>query len=224
MNYVSVHDNQDLFDTVQVKASVSENSTTRAKRQVLAMSLVALGQGVPFFMAGDDLLRSKDMDQNSYDSGDWFNKIDWTGNGNNWGIGLPIASQNQNQWTFQQPLLANGALKPLPSDIQSTTLAFQTFLKIRDSSPLFRLGSNAQVQQHLTFYNNGPNQIPGLIVMGLSGDGFQFGPYKHIVVLFNATSQTQTFTASELAGLNLSLHPVQAASDRDLREDASYTQ
>ena len=79
VNYVSVHDNQDLFDTVQVKAASSEDSTTRAKRQVLAMSIVALGQGVPFFMAGDDLLRSKDMDQNSYDSGDWFNKIDWTG-------------------------------------------------------------------------------------------------------------------------------------------------
>ncbi len=30
--------------------------------------------------------------------GDWFNKIDWTGQGTNWGIGLPIASQNQSQW------------------------------------------------------------------------------------------------------------------------------
>ena len=44
-----------------------------------SMSLVTLGQGVPFFQAGDDMLRSKDMDQNSYDSGDWFNKIDWSG-------------------------------------------------------------------------------------------------------------------------------------------------
>jgi len=41
------------------------------------MSLVALGQGVPFFLAGDDLLRSKDMDNNSFDSGDWFNKLDF---------------------------------------------------------------------------------------------------------------------------------------------------
>ncbi len=222
VNYVSVHDNQDLFDTVQVKAALTENSTTRAKRQTLAMSLVALGQGVPFFMAGDDLLRSKDMDQNSYDSGDWFNKIDWTGDGNNWGIGLPLASQNQSQWPFQQPLLANGAYKPLPSDIQSTTKAFQTFLSIRNSSPLFRLESNAEVQQHLTFYNNGPNQIPGLIVMELAGDASLYPPYKKIVVLFNATSQTQTFTSTSLAGLKLIVHPLQAEFDPSLNENASY--
>ena len=162
--------NQDLFDTVQVKAPLNDNSATRAQRQVLAMSVVALGQGVPFFMAADDLLRSKDMDQNSYDSGDWFNKIDWTGQGNNWGIGLPIASQNQSQWPFQQPLLANGALKPLPSDIQSTTQAFQTFLRIRESSPLFRLGTEAEIQNHLTFLNGGTAQIPGLIVMELHAE------------------------------------------------------
>ncbi len=222
VNYVSVHDNQDLFDTVQVKAAISEDSTTRAKRQVLAMSIVALGQGVPFFMAGDDLLRSKDMDQNSYDSGDWFNKIDWTGNGNNWGIGLPIASQNQSQWPFQQPLLANGALKPLPSDIQSTTEAFQTFLRVRESSPLFRLGTEAEIQKHLTFLNNGPSQIPGLIVMELQGSGVEYGPYGHIVAVFNASSQEQNFTATQLTGLGLKLHPLQASSNKALKEDAKY--
>jgi pullulanase len=79
INYASVHDNQDLFDQVQLKSSFSDSIATRARRQIVAMSLVTLGQGIPFFQGGDDLLRSKDMDQNSYDSGDWFNKIDWTG-------------------------------------------------------------------------------------------------------------------------------------------------
>jgi pullulanase len=65
-----VHDNQGLFNAVQVKSPEGDTAAVRARRQVLAMSLVALGQGVPFFMAADDLLRSKDMDQNSYDSGD----------------------------------------------------------------------------------------------------------------------------------------------------------
>ena len=79
INYASVHDNQDLFDAVQLKSSFSDSIATRARRQIMGMSLVTLGQGVPFFQGGDDLLRSKDMDQNSYDSGDWFNKIDWSG-------------------------------------------------------------------------------------------------------------------------------------------------
>ena len=72
----------------------------------MGMALVTLGQGVPFYQGGDDMLRSKDMDQNSYNSGDWFNKIDWTGQTANWGIGLPIASQNQGQWPLMTPLLA----------------------------------------------------------------------------------------------------------------------
>ena len=49
VNYVSVHDNQDLFDTVQVKASEADTIATRVRRHILAQSLVALGEGVPFF-------------------------------------------------------------------------------------------------------------------------------------------------------------------------------
>jgi pullulanase len=211
VNYVSVHDNQDLFDTIQVKSSENDTAAMRARRQVLAMSVVALGQGIPFFMAGDDLLRSKDMDQNSYDSGDWFNKIDWTGQGNNWGIGLPIASQNSGQWFYEQPLLANGALKPTPAEIQSTTAAFQDFLRIRQSSDLFRMGTYQAVQQNLLFLNTGASQIPGLIVM-------QMGPQtstresQRIVVVFNATSTTQAYVAPSLVGSHLHLHPIQRKS------------
>ena len=63
INYASVHDNQDLFDAVQLKSSAADDIATRERRQVLAMSMVELGQGVPFFYAGDDMLRSKDMDR-----------------------------------------------------------------------------------------------------------------------------------------------------------------
>ena len=212
VNYVSVHDNQILFDTVQVKAAEGDTAAVRARRQVLAMSLVALGQGVPFFAAGDDLLRSKDMDQNSYDSGDWFNKIDWTGTGNNWGIGLPIASQNANQWSFQQPLLVNAALKPTPAEIQGTTESFQEFLKIRSSSGLFRMESFDEVQRNLRFLNTGTAQVPGVIVMELTGTGKGYGLYGHVVVVFNGSSQQESVTASTLAGLGLQLHPVQRSS------------
>ncbi len=210
VNYVSVHDNQDLFDTVQIKSAEGDSAAVRARRQVLAMSLVALGEGVPFFMAGDDLLRSKDMDQNSYDSGDWFNKIDWTGQGNNWGIGLPIASQNSAQWPIQQPLLANAALKPTPAEIGATTAAFQEFLRIRGSSGLFRMASFNEVAQNLSFLNTGANQTPGLLAMELSAHGGAYGPWQHIVVVWNAVNTEQTLTAARLVGLPLALHPVQA--------------
>ncbi len=212
VNYVSVHDNQILFDTVQAKSAEDDSAADRARRQVLAMSIMALGQGVPFFAAGDDLLRSKDLDQNSYDSGDWFNKIDWTGQGNNWGIGLPIASQNQQQWPYEQPLLASTVLTPTPTEIQATTAAFQEFLRIRQSSGLFRMESAAEVQKNLQFLNTGAAQVPGLIVMQLKAHGGDYGGFRNYLVVFNATKEQQSFTSPALANLKLQLHPVQQAS------------
>ena len=212
VNYVSVHDNQDLFDAVQLKSSESDTIATRARRHMLAMSVTTLGQGVPFFQAGDDLLRSKDMDQNSYDSGDWFNKIDWTGLGNNWGIGLPIASQNSAQWPIEQPLLANTALKPLPAQIAGTTEAFQEFLRIRESSGLFRMATFGEVQRNLHFLNTGTSQVPGLIVMEMDSNGGQYGRFDHVLVVFNATNTSQSFTSKALAGIKFRLHPIQRNS------------
>jgi pullulanase len=222
VNYASVHDNQDLFDAVQLKANLSDSIATRARRQVMGMSLVTLGQGVPFFQGGDDLLRSKDMDQNSYNSGDWFNKIDWTGNTANWGIGLPIASQNQGQWPIMTPLLSDSAYTPLPANIAYSEAAFQELLRIRSSSDLFHMATFAEVQQNLTFLNTGSNQTPGLIVMKLDANGANYGIYKHIVVIFNATNASLTFANARLQGLPLHLHPVQRNSSDPATRQSTF--
>ncbi len=222
VNYNSVHDNQTLFDAVQIKSSLADDIATRTRRQVLAMSVIALGEGVPFFQAGDDLLRSKDMDNNSYDSGDWFNKIDFSYQTANWGIGLPIASQNQSQWPIMQPLLANPALDPTPQNISASTKAFQEFMAIRYSSGLFRMSTFNEVQNNLSFLNTGPNQTPGLIVMRLDDHGTDYGRYHHIVVFFNGGNTQVTFTDPSLAGMSLHLHPVQNASSDSTVKQAKF--
>jgi pullulanase len=217
--YASVHDNQTLFDAIQLKSaipgSVSGGNDTiaqRTRRQIVANSLVALSQGIPFFQAGDDLLRSKDMDNNSYNSGDWFNAIDFTFQSANWGTGLPIASQNQSNWPIMHPLLANPGLKPAPANIDLSRKMFQEFLTIRASSPLFRMSTLAQVQANLHFLNTGPKQTPGLIVMTLDGKAGECGQYSQILVLFNAATTSVNFHDPTLQGLPLQLHPVQARS------------
>ncbi len=222
VNYVSVHDNQTLFDAIQIKSAAADTIEQRARRQVVALSLVALAQGVPFFHAADDLLRSKDMDNGSYNSGDWFNKIDWTGEGNNWGIGLPLASVNQAQWPFEHPLLANGTLKPGPVTIGLTTDAFQDFLKIRYSTGLFRMATAAEVQSNLTFLNTGQNQIPGLIVMKLDDGGRNYGGAPHLVVFFNASNQPVTYTDPILKDIKLHLHPVQQRSSDTVVKQSTF--
>ncbi|MGA2847630.1 MAG: pullulanase-type alpha-1,6-glucosidase [Terracidiphilus sp.] len=231
VNYCSVHDNQTLFDAIQLKSAIPGTTSSggdsiamRTRRQVLAMSLVALGQGVPYFFGGDDLLRSKDMDYNSYNSGDWFNKINWAYQGDrpgenifnqesdNWGIGLPLSNVNQSQWPIMQPLLANPALAPAPGNISTAAEAFQMFLGIRNSSTLFHMHTLEDVQNILHFLNTGATQIPGLIVMKLDGGRHDYGPYDHIVMIFNATLNPINFQSDELKNLGLQLHPLELKS------------
>ena len=222
VNYASVHDNQDLFDQVQLKSSFSDNIAARARRQIMGMSLVTLGQGVPFYQGGDDLLRSKDMDQNSYNSGDWFNKIDWSGQTANWGIGLPVASQNGGQWPIMMPLLSNPSYTPLPANIAYAEAAFSELLQIRYSSELFRMATLDEVQRNLSFLNTGPNQSPGLIVMKLDANGGKYGAYQHIVVFFNATNAAVSFSDSRLQGLPMHLHPVQKDSSDPATRQSTF--
>ena len=213
INYVSAHDNETIFDAVQLKAPAEATMTERVRMNNLALSLVMYAQGVPFFHAGDDMLRSKSMDRDSYNSGDWFNRLDFTYQDNNWGGGLPPADKNRGNWPVMQPLLADPALQATPEDIASAVTAFQEMLRIRRSSPLFRLRTQEEIQQRLHFLNVGPEQLPGLIVMALADVAPELDPnYGMIVVVFNGTAEMQTFRAGWLRGTDFALHPVQAAS------------
>jgi pullulanase/glycogen debranching enzyme len=199
--------------------------------QNLGVSLLLFGQGVPFLHAGVDLLRSKSLDRNSYNSGDWFNRLDFTARANNWGVGLPPAPDNQAYWPVMGPLLADPALKPSSEDIRRARQHLIEALEIRNSSALFRLRTAEQVGSQLQFHNTGPDQIPGLIAYSLFDDdgggrgrshddgddeGRGHGPngpqFALVVVLLNATPTAQTLIVPELAGRQLQLHPVQMDS------------
>jgi pullulanase/glycogen debranching enzyme len=186
----------------------------------LGLSLVALSQGVPFFHAGDDLLRSKSMDRDSYDSGDWFNRLDFSYTTNNWGVGLPIADKNQDLWPLMQPLLADPALKPGEDDILASAMHLREMLQIRKSSPLFRLRTAEEVQACVWFWNT--SQTPGLIAMVLDDTLKRDANYQMMVLVFNALPETQTVEADDLSGINFELHPVQVDSRDDVVKNAVY--
>jgi pullulanase-type alpha-1,6-glucosidase len=221
--YVSKHDNETLFDAVQYKAPVAVDMAGRVRMQNLGNSIVMLSQGVPFFQAGDDLLRSKSFDRNSYNSGDWFNAIDWTAATTNFGRGLPQAGDNESMWPVMAPLLADPALVPQPEHIAAAAAHFQEMAQVRASSPLFHLRTAEDVQARLAFLNTGPEQIPGVIVMSLSDTvGENLDPAAdRVVVLFNANDEELTFTVSDWAGREMALHRVLANSaDALVRESA----
>jgi len=157
---VENHDNQTLFDINVLKLPQATRSAERARVQVLGAALTAFSQGIAYFHAGIDVLRSKSLDRNSYDSGDWFNRLDWTYRDNGFGAGLPPQADNGAMVEWMKPLLADPAIKPRPQDIAWTRDAFRDLLKIRASSSLFRLPKAAVVQQRLVFHNTGSAQNP----------------------------------------------------------------
>ncbi|MDC0710497.1 pullulanase-type alpha-1,6-glucosidase [Stigmatella sp. ncwal1] len=223
ITYVSAHDNETLFDAVQLKAPRSASMDTRVRMHNMGISLVALAQGIPFFHAGDELLRSKSLDRNSYNSGDWFNRLDFTYQSNNWGVGLPPYDDNKDNWPFFKTLLADPALKPAPAHIAQALAHFEEVVRIRKSSRLFRLRTAAEIQQRVRFENTGSGQTPGLIVMSIQGDApAAQGEFERAVVFFNATGTEQRFTAAAFQSQPLVLHPVQQESADPTVRTASF--
>ncbi len=220
ITYVSAHDNETIWDAIQMKAPLAADIAARIRMHNLSLSLVAFAQGIPFFHAGDDLLRSKSLDRNSYDSGDWYNAIDWTGAESNWGHGLPPAWTSRDNWPIFQPLLANPDLAATQQQRLDASAVFREFLTIRRDSPLFRLRTAEDILARVTVE---PSGIPGVIVLQISDAvGADLDPnYRGVIVVFNATPESQTVAVPDAAGY--SLHPVQAASVDPIVRMASAT-
>jgi len=212
VNYVENHDNHTLFDISAQRLPADTSREDRARVQTLGAAVVAFSQGVAYFHAGQDILRSKSGDRNSYDSGDWFNRLDWTYQDNGFGAGLPPADDNRADWPRWQPLLANVRIKPSAAEITWARDAFRDLLKIRASSALFRLRTADEVNQRLRFHNTGPDAMAGLIIGQLDGRGLAGAGFSQIVYLLNANAQPVSATVPALAGQALALHPVQRSA------------
>ena len=136
INYASCHDNLALFDriTTSTKKYTFED---RVRMNNLAASVVMLSQGVPFFQAGEEILRSKPLpdggfDHNSYKSSDAINNIKWDDLNDetyqmvrDYYAGL-IAFRKAHpalRMTSAEDVAAN--IKQIREDLESNVLAFQ---------------------------------------------------------------------------------------------------
>ncbi len=224
ITYISKHDNQTLYDNNVYKIPAGIDMADRVRIQNVGLATVLLGQGVPFMHAGSDMLRSKSLDRDSFNSGDRFNRLDFTYQENNFGVGLPVAGKNQDNWDIMEPLLASPALKPGTGDITQMADLFQELLEMRYSSELFRLETAEAIQARAQFHNTGPDQTPGLIVMSLSDDVDPDMDRDHesIVVAINANDEAQSIAVGALSGRDLHLHPVQMNSVDPVVQNAAF--
>ena len=76
VNYVSAHDNLTLWDKIQL-SNKNDTEEDKIKMNLLSASIVYTSQGIPFMLSGEEMLRSKDGDHNSYKSSDEINSIKW---------------------------------------------------------------------------------------------------------------------------------------------------
>ena len=211
VNYVENHDNQTLFDMNAYKLPMGASREDRARVQVLGAALNAFSQGVAYFHAGIDTLRSKSLDRNSYDSGDWFNRIDWTYQDNYFGMGLPPKNDNGKDYALMRPRLTNTGIKPSPADIAWTRDAFRDLLRIRASTNLFRLPSAAEIKSRLTFYNVGSKQ-EGTVIVGHLKGGAGYG-FRELIYFVNVDKAAHTVAVPQEKGKRYGLHPVHLAKD-----------
>lgn len=217
VNYVENHDNLTLFDLNALRLPRGTTREQRAGSQVLGIAFVALSQGVAYLHAGIEILRSKSLDRDSFDSGDWFNRIDWSYTSNGFGAGLPPAHRNKDDWPTMRPVLADTSIAPTPADIRWTRDATLDLLRIRSSSTLFRMRSADDVRARLKFRNVGPSQEPTVIVGHLDGVGYPGARFREVLYMINVSGDERTLVVPEDAGKGWVLHPVQrsaTAADR----------
>ncbi|MGU5846358.1 pullulanase-type alpha-1,6-glucosidase [Aeromonas hydrophila] len=193
-NYVDKHDNQTLFDNLIYKAP---QGADLVRMQGVSLATAMLGQGIPFTHAGVELLRSKSMERDSYDSGDWYNRVDYTLADNNFDKGLPRKDKDGDNYPLIEKVL-DKHVKPSGADMATMVGFYQELAELRQSSRLLRLGSGAEVIKRVDFRNTGPDQEPGLIVMTVD-DGINAGAdldpaIDGLVVMINATNAPQSIS------------------------------
>lgn len=84
VTYTSCHDNMTFYDKLVASVYGTQDTSLYRKRdeQLVAMNklgaaCVLTSQGMSFFLAGEEMARSKDGDHNSYISSPQLNQLDW---------------------------------------------------------------------------------------------------------------------------------------------------
>jgi pullulanase/glycogen debranching enzyme len=165
------------------------------------------------------------MDKNSYDSGDWFNRVDWTDQSNGWKSGLPNAGDDSANWPLIKKIFADASIAPAASDIAAAKAHFQEMLKVRKSSRLFRLAAKSDVLTRVDFQNAGTTQTPGVIVMTITDGtcaGADLDPSRDaIVVVVNADKASHAMAVAGATGFTL--HPILQNSADPIVKTASFS-
>ncbi len=136
ISYASAHDNLTLWDKIAT-SNFTDRLEDRRKMNMLSGAIVLTSQGIPFFQAGEELLRSKPtdvsgttFDENSYQSPDAVNSIKWD-----------TKESNRAVYEYYKGLIA-----------------------FRKAHPALRMTTTQELQKNLTFLENLPENVVGYTI------------------------------------------------------------
>ncbi|WP_100642298.1 alpha-1,6-glucosidase domain-containing protein [Alteromonas facilis] len=231
INYVSKHDNETLWDQFNYTLPSDLTLEERVRAQNIGIGLPIMAQGIPFLQMGGDMLRSKSMDRNTYDAGDWFNYVDFTQQSNNWNVGLPLAQDNQSRWNEMATFIYAPERAASMTEIEFASDVFKELLQIRKGSSLFRLTTAQDIIERVGFHNIGSRQEQGLILMSLD-DGITpdsdvmlsdiDSAYDAVVVAVNSGYEEKSITVNTATGFEL--HAIHAGSVDPVVRGASFAE
>ena len=231
-NYVSKHDNQTFWDINMYKVSEDASVDVRVQMQTIGMSTVLLGQAMPFNHMGGELLRSKSMQRDSYDYGDWYNLVDFTLTDSNWNKGLPAKDKDADNYAQIARATADLNSQPQPEHMERMYNNYKELLMLRSASDLMTLPSAQEIINRVDFRNTGKGQTTGVIAMTIDNGSTQTADIDSsvdaVVVIINATPETQTvgdFVDHESKPIVLSGFELSAAhEDNGIAGNASFTE
>ncbi len=140
INYVSAHDNLTLWDKLTCSFS-SASKALRIRMNKLAAAICLSAQGIPFFQAGEEFLRSKPLEdgigfeENSYRSPDSVNSLKWN-----------LLTKHYVVYEYYRGLIA-----------------------FRKAHPALRMADAAKVARHLSFLADVPENTVGFLLSGHAG-------------------------------------------------------
>ena len=138
INYISCHDNNALFDHITMVTS-GASVADRIKMNKLGVAFYMSAQGVPFFQAGEEFLRSKPnadgtFEENSYNAPDSVNSMKW-----------------------------NDLSKPEYQDVYNY---YKGLIAFRKAHPALRLSTFAEVDANVSVVNGLANKVAAYEVKG----------------------------------------------------------
>ncbi len=232
INYVSKHDNQTLWDNSQYRLAYDITTNDRVRMHNQSLSFALFAQGIPFIHMGSEFLRSKSFLRDSYDYGDWFNRVDFSKQDNFYHVGLPPAEKDKDNWPLIKQVLAGHEGRDMVTEkhIQFSSDIFTEMLAIRMSSNLFRLTNEKDIIEKVSFLNLAKaDSVPttGLLVMKIddSNGAINDENYQSLVVIFNISAESQTFAydTNEQSTQGYQLHPIQQKGTDEVVKQSKIT-